>query len=176
MKTIIGWQITRDLSTKTIRVSQLAYIKDLLKEENLTNCNASTIPMKAGSFIEMNELDDYDKTDLRNYQRLIRKLIYLACRTRPNIIFIVGKLSKHNADFRKSHLQAVKRVIRYLKSMIHLELIYRQGPDGSSLILPASYDLIRYGDNNFVKDPEDRKSVMRYYFFLNKAIVLWSSK
>lgn len=48
VKTIIGWQISRDLSTRTIRVSQSAYIRDLLEEENLTNCNAPTIPMKAG--------------------------------------------------------------------------------------------------------------------------------
>lgn len=58
VKIIIKWQIIRDLFTRTIRVSQLAYIKDLLKEKNLTNYNALTIPMKAGLFIKMNELDD----------------------------------------------------------------------------------------------------------------------
>lgn len=78
MKAIIRWHITRDLSTKTIRVSQLAYIKDLLKEENLTNCNVPTILIKAGSFIEMNEPDNYDEANLGDYQRLIEKLMYLA--------------------------------------------------------------------------------------------------
>lgn len=52
----------------------------------------------------MNELDDYNKTNLGDYQRLIKKLIYFAYKTRPNIEFIVEKLSKHNADPKKSHL------------------------------------------------------------------------
>lgn len=176
MKIIIRWQITRDLSTRTIRVSQLAYIRDLLEEENLTNCNAPIILMKAGSFIKINEPDDYDKADLGDYQRLIGKLMYLAYKTRPNIAFIVGRLSKHNADPRKSHLRAAKRVVRYLKDTIHLKLVYRQRPDRSSLILPAPYGLIRYGNSNFAEDPEDRKSVMGYCFFLNGAVVSWSSK
>ena len=124
VKTIIGWQITRNLSTRTIRVSQLAYIRDLLEEENLTNCNAPTIPMKAGSFIEMNEPDDYDEANLGDYQRLIGKLMYLACRTRPDIAFVVGRLSKHNADPWKGHLRAAKRIVRYFKGTIHLELVY----------------------------------------------------
>ena len=176
VKTIIGWQITRNLSTRTIRVSQSAYIRDLLEEENLTNCNAPTIPMKAGSFIEMNEPDDYDEADSGDYQRLIRKLIYFACRTRPDIAFVVGRLSKHNADPRKGHLRAAKRVVRYLKGTIHLELAYGQRPDGSSPIIPAPYGLIGYGDSNFAGDREDRKSVMGYCFFLNRAVVSWSSK
>lgn len=58
--TIIGWQVTRDLDTRILRICQLAYIKDLLKEENLTDCNASTIPIKAGSAIEMNKPDNYN--------------------------------------------------------------------------------------------------------------------
>ena len=59
---------------------------------------------------------------------------------------------------------------------IHLELVYGQRPDGSSPILPAPYGLIGYGDSNFAGDPEDRKSVMGYCFFLNGAVVSWSSK
>lgn len=108
VKTIIGWQVTRDLSTRTLRICQSAYIRDLLKKENLTDCNAPTIPMKAGSTIEMNEPDDYDEADLMKYQRLIGKLIYLACGTRPDIAFAVGRLGKHNADPHKRHLRAAK--------------------------------------------------------------------
>ena len=75
VKIIIGWQITRDLFIKTIRVSSSPYIRDLLKEENFTNCNALTTLMKASSFIKINKSDDYDKANLGDYQRLIEKLI-----------------------------------------------------------------------------------------------------
>ena len=36
---------------------------------------------------------------------------------------------------------------------------------------PSPYGLVGYVDSNFAGDPEDRKSVMSYCFFLNRAIV-----
>ena len=168
--------MTRDLSTRTLRICHLAYIRDLLKEEKLTDYNAPTIPMKARSAIEMNKPNDYNEADLATYQQLIGKLIYLVCGTRPDIAFAVGRLGKHNADPCKGHLRAAKRVVCYLKGMMHLELIYGQRLDGSSPTSPTPYGLVEYGDSNFARDPEDRKSVMEYCFFLNGAVVSWSSK
>lgn len=165
-----------DLATKTLRISQSSYIRDFFEERNLTNCNSPTILMKAGSFIEIDEPDSYEKADLGVYQRLIGKLMYLTCGIRPDIAFAVGRLSKHNADPRKGHLRAAKRVVRYLKGKIQLELVYGQRPDGCSPIDPAPYGLVRYGDSNFAGDSEDRKSIMGYCFFLNGAVVSWSSK
>lgn len=104
VKTIINWQINRDLTIKTIKVSQSAYIRDLLKEENLTNYNTLTIPIKTDSIIEMIRPDNNKEADLREYQSLIGKLIYLAYGTRLDIAFTMGRLRKYNADPRKGHL------------------------------------------------------------------------
>ncbi len=111
VKTIIGWQISRDNALGTMKINQSAFIRDLVIEERLTECNANVIPMKTGSTIEMSEPEDYREVDLRTYQRLIGKLIYLACGTRPDIAFVVGQLSRHNANPRKGHLRAAKRVV-----------------------------------------------------------------
>lgn len=89
---------------KIIRVSQLVYIKDLLKEVNLTNCNAPIILIKAGLFMKINRLDDYNKANLRDYQQWIGKFISFACKMGPNITFVVRKLNKHNANPRKDYL------------------------------------------------------------------------
>ncbi len=67
--------------------------------------------MKAGSSIKMEDLEDYEKTDLLIYQQLIDKLMYLAYNTRPDIAFAVELLSKHNADPRKGHFRVAKRVV-----------------------------------------------------------------
>lgn len=176
VKTIIGWQVKRDLATKTLRISQSAYIKDLLEEEKLIDCNTPIIPMKAGSVIEMSEPDDYNKANLMMYQRLISKLMYFTCGTRPDIAFVVGRLSKHNADPQKGYLKAARQLVCYLKRMMHLEFVYKQRPDKSSPIFLVPYRLIRYGDSNFAQDSEDKKSMIGYYFFLNGAVVSWSSK
>lgn len=69
-----------------------------------------------------------------------------------------------------------KRVVWYLKKTIEIDLTF--GPKSAeqpsrNLLL---YGLVGYTDSNFTGDPKDRKSVMGYYFFLNGAMVSWSSK
>lgn len=176
VKTIIGWQITRNPATQTMKIDQSAFIRDLVTEENFSDCNADVVPMKSGSAIDMTDVDDYEEQDLHTYQRLIGKLMYLACGTRPDIAFAVGQLSKHNADPRKGHLRAAKRVVRYLKGTINLGLVFGRRPNGQPAREPPPYVLIGYADSNFAGDPEDRKSVMGYCFILNGAVVPWSSK
>ena len=168
VKTIIGWQITRDLIAQTIKINQSAFIQDLVIEENLFDCNANVVPMKIKSAINMSDVDVYKEEDLHTYQQLIGKLMYLACGTRPDIAFAIGQLSKHNADPRKGHFQATKRVVQYLKNTMNLELVYSQTIVKDSLL----YSLIGYANNNFAEDPEDYKLVMGYCFFLNGAVVL----
>lgn len=89
-KIIIGWQVTRDIEKGTLKIEQSACIRDLLEEEDPTDCKSVNIPMKAGSTIDMGEPNDYEKADLKSYQRLIGKLMYLLCGTRTDIAFAVG--------------------------------------------------------------------------------------
>lgn len=108
-KTIIGWQVTRNVERDTMKIVQSAYIRDLLEEEDLGDCKSVNIPMKAGS--DLAEPDDYEEADLKSYQRLIGKLMYLSCATRPDIAFVVSQLSTHNADPRAGYMRAAKSVV-----------------------------------------------------------------
>lgn len=45
--------------------------------------------MKAGSSIEMTDPEDYKEANHRTYQRLVGKLMYFSCGTRPDIAFLV---------------------------------------------------------------------------------------
>lgn len=72
-------------------------------------------------------------------------------------------------------MKVAKKVIRYLKGIIHLGLVYRsqlkdEGEIKASTIL-SPFRLIRYRDSSYTRDPKDRKSVMKYYYFINRAIV-----
>lgn len=111
--------------------------------------------MKAGLSIKMMDLEGYKEADLCIYQRLIGKLMYLACDTKPDIIFAVGQLSKHNANSRKKHLQIAKRVVRYLKDTIDISLILGQKIVNCLPKKPSPYSLVSYADNNFAEDPKD---------------------
>ena len=73
-------------------------------QKELNKCNANVNIMKTGSSIEMIDLKDYKKAYPHIYQRLVRKLIYFLCRIRSDITFIIGQLSRHNADPCKKYL------------------------------------------------------------------------
>lgn len=64
VKTIIPWQIDRDTAAGTIRIHRSAFIRDLVIEKELNDCNANVIQMKAGSSIKMTDAEDYEAADL----------------------------------------------------------------------------------------------------------------
>ena len=120
VKTIIGWEIIRDLIAGILKIDQKGYIQDLLKAKGITSCHPTILPVKAGSTLLLDQAGDHQQANLIAYQRLIGKIMYLSCGTRPNIAFVVGQLSRHNSDPRVGHLRIAKQVPRYLKGTITL--------------------------------------------------------
>lgn len=127
--------------------------------------------MKASNVIEINEVDDYNKTDLKAYHHLIGKLIYLSCSTRTDIAFAFRQLSKRNVNPWIGHLRVAKQVVQYLKSTIHLRITY----EVSNIDL-RSYKLVEYVNSNYASDLKDRKSVMGHYFFFDHIVISWCNK
>lgn len=68
VKTIIEWQIIRDLIMQTMKIDQFAVIQDLVIEEDLDNCNANIVSMKVGSFIDISNMDIYEEKNLYTFQ------------------------------------------------------------------------------------------------------------
>ena len=125
----------------------------------MTNCNFVNIPMKVGYFIDMQKPKDYKKAEIKLYQQLIDKLIYLLCGIKPDIFFAVRQLSKHNTDPQIGYLKLAKKVEHYLKNTIHLGLIYgghlKDEEETKILIISFSFGLIRYGDGSYAGDSEN---------------------
>ena len=55
----------------------------------MLSCNAAILLMKAGLYIEGEETIDNDQANLKTYQYLVGKLMYLVCNIRLNILFVV---------------------------------------------------------------------------------------
>ncbi len=153
VRTIIGWQFTRDRTARTLKINQSSFTQDLIESENITDCNSVSIPMKACCFIEMSEPGDYEKVDIKPYQRLIGKLMYLSCGTRSDIAFVVGQLSKYNLDTKDGRMKAVKKVVRYLKGEMHLGLVHGSQPQSKTPTAPSPFGIIGYGDSSYAGDP-----------------------
>jgi hypothetical protein len=63
------------------------------------------------------------------FRSLLGMLIYML-RSRPDIAFSVNRLATRSTNATERDLEAIKRVVSYLRSTSHLELVYRtQNPD-----------------------------------------------
>ena len=70
-------------------------------------------------------------------------------------------------DPREPHLQALKRILRYVKGTLHSGLLLRPS---------SSADLVVYTDADWAGCPDTRKSTSGYAVFLGDSLISWSSK
>ena len=106
-----------------MKIDQKGYIRDLLESEGISSCYPTILPVKAGSTLTLNQVDNHTPADMIAYQQLVGKLIYSACRTRPDIAFVVGQLSRHNSDPQMDHMRIAKQTLRYLKGICTLGIV-----------------------------------------------------
>jgi hypothetical protein len=72
--------------------------------------------------------DDKNLEDVTMYQKMVGSLIYLTL-TRPDIAYSIGMVSRYMSNPKKSHLDAVKRILRYVKGTINFGILYKMIKD-----------------------------------------------
>lgn len=87
--------------------------------------------------------------------------------TRPDLMFVVCLLSRYMANPTDLHMQAAKRVLRYLKGTVDMGVFYKRG---------GVEGLLAYTDSDYAGDVDDRKSTSGYVFLLGGGAVSWSSR
>ena len=68
---------------------------------------------------------------------------------------------------KESHLNAIKKIFKYLSGSLHLGLRHPRNP---------SFDLISYSDADFTDSLLDRKSTFETCQILGQCLVFWFSK
>eukprot|EP00253_Pinus_taeda_P013917 PITA_13917 len=87
--------------------------------------------------------------------------------TRPDIMHAVGIVGRFQANPKETHLQAVKRIFKYI-----------QGTQNYGLWYPRDTDLTfhAYTDADWAGSVDDRKSTSGGAFFMGSRLVSWFSK
>jgi hypothetical protein len=75
-------------------------------------CKPISIPIDSKN--KLNTEDGEPLEDINQFQRLLRKLIYLMV-TRPDISFSISQISRSMHSPRILHLDVINRILRYLK-------------------------------------------------------------
>ncbi|KAM3369468.1 hypothetical protein ACQJBY_017392 [Aegilops geniculata] len=122
LRYFLGIEVLR--GPKGIFMTQRKYILDLLKETGMYGSKPATTPIEQNHKLS-SELGN--PVNRERYQRLVGKLIYLS-HTRPDIAFAVSIVSQFMHNPRTAHLDAVNRILRYLKGCPGKGLLYtKQG-------------------------------------------------
>ncbi|XP_062085779.1 secreted RxLR effector protein 161-like [Humulus lupulus] len=100
------------------------------------------------------------------YRQLIGSLIYLTL-TRPDILYAVGVASRYMHHPKKPHLEAVRRMLRYVKDTINYGLVYKKGDE---------VKIVGYCDTDYAGDYDTRRSSTGYVFKLGSGAVSWCNK
>ena len=130
----------------------------------MENCNPIMTPMGSTTSLDLDE--DGEPVDQKMYRSMIGSLLYLAA-SRPDIQFSICLCARFQASPRASHLQAVKRIFRYLHGTQSF---------GIWLSASSSISLRLFSDADFGGCRIDRKSTSGTCLFLGDSLVLWSSK
>ncbi|KAG9442558.1 hypothetical protein H6P81_018412 [Aristolochia fimbriata] len=104
--------------------------------------------------------------DQHLHRSMIGSLLYLTT-SRPDLCFSVGVCARYQANPKESHLQAVKRILRYVHGTTQLGIFY----SNSSTVALAGYS-----DADWAGNSDDRKSTSGGCFYLGTNLVAWYSK
>nr|GEZ94362.1 retrovirus-related Pol polyprotein from transposon TNT 1-94 [Tanacetum cinerariifolium] len=136
----------------------------ILKKFGMDLCNSVDTPMV--DRIKLDEDLSGTPVDQTRFRSMVGSLMYLTA-SRPDLVFAVCMCARYQAKPTKKHLEALKRVFRYLKGTINWGLWY---------LKYTTMALMVYADADHVGCQDTRRSTSRSAQFLGDKLVSWSFK
>lgn len=149
-----------------VKMSQAKYVEKILERFDMQDCKPRSTPCEQ----KLAYTDGADMmTDVRKYREAVGSLIYLTVCTRPDLSFVVSKLSQYFAEPTDEQWLTVKHVLRYLKGTLEKDLCYRKCDD--------ALGIQAFSDADWAAD-HDRRSTTGYCVSLTKngPLVSWKTK
>jgi len=129
----------------------------------MQTCNSAYTPMSKASKLSKDERGQ--TVDQKLYRSMIGSLLYLTT-SRPDLCHSVYVCS-YQANPKVSHLNVVKRIIKYVKGKIEYGLSYTNH---------TNENLVGYCDADWSGCIDDRRNTSGGCFFLRNNPIAWHSK
>lgn len=129
----LGIEFTFD-SEGSISMNQSKYCERILEKFHMKDCNPKTIPCD----LSISKLISHNSTDLADtklYREIVGSLIYVMTGTRPDLSYVVTKLSQFMSKPTKAHLGLAKHVLKYIKGTLNYCLKFKRSDDELKLRL-----------------------------------------
>ena len=169
---ILGMKIVRNHATRTISLSQPGYTKLILNDFCMSDCNPSSTLMDEGTklSVSMSPQTSEEKLHMKAvpYCKLVGKLLYLAVATCPDIAYVVSVLCRFIDNPGEAHWNAAKHILRYLKGLIDILLIY------SGSLSPDLFTT--FSDTDLGGNPDNSHSTGGFAICIGGGAVQWGSR
>ncbi|CAI7776471.1 unnamed protein product [Closterium sp. NIES-53] len=163
----LGLRITRDRAQRTITLTQSHMVQQFLQRFGFTYSSPQSTPLPTGHSLSAPPSDEFVEPN-GPYPELMGCLMYLMTCTRPDLAYPLSILARYLAPgrHRKEHMDAAKRVLRYLCSTSGMGLVL----GGRSRVV-----LTGHADASWVDDLATQRSSQGYTFRLGSGSVSWRS-
>ncbi|GKA87333.1 zinc finger, CCHC-type containing protein [Tanacetum coccineum] len=158
---ILSIKIKRE--NKGIVITQSHYIEKILKKFNREDCSPVNTSMDPVEKLKPNTGKPVDQLE---YSIAIGCLMYAMTSTRPDIAYVVGRLSRFTSNPSRQHWKAITRVFKYLRGNKDYGLSYVGYPS----VLEG------YSDASWINHVEDSSSTSGWVFLLGGGAISWASK
>ena len=118
LKHFLGFEINQ--VKEGLFLCQQKYTRDLLQKFGMVDCKPISTPMETNIKLRADEGEFLKNSTM--YRKIVGSLIYLTL-TQPDISYAVGLVSRFMQEPRKPHLEAIRRILRYVKGTTDCGLV-----------------------------------------------------
>ncbi|CAI7859004.1 unnamed protein product [Closterium sp. NIES-54] len=167
LRSYLGLRITRDRAQRTITLTQSHMAQQVLQRFGFTYSSQQSTPLPTGHSLSAPPSDESVEPS-GPYPELVGCLMYLMTCTRPDLAYPLSLLARYVAPgrHRKVHLDAAKRVLRYLCSTSGMGLVL----GGRARVVLTGHAKASWVDNLAIQ-----RSSQGYTFSLGSGSVYWWS-
>ena len=126
-------------------------IHDLFQRFDMSACNSARTPMVSDFAAPPRTPTDSGAWLAFDYPSLIGSLLWIARMTRPDILFAVITLSAFMKTFTNLHIDAAKRILRYLKGTLSYGHLYTSISSDPSTVSVASMSDADWGGDTITR-------------------------
>ena len=168
-KYVIGVRVVK--TPNSIKLLQDRYIEDLQALHNPGDRATNTPAAPSHKLCIAGIYGEAPSPPLKvpkSYRSLVGGLMYTLI-TRPDVAAAVSMCARYLANPTEAHMEAARRVLRYLYHTRRMPLVYNKF-DITHL------RVVVYADSSWADDADTRRSRYGYALYVGKALICWRSK
>lgn len=144
---------------KGISLNQRKYALEILKDTGFLGSKLVKVPI--GQNLKLSKYEEKLLLELNQYRRLIGRLLYLTL-TRPDITYVVHRLSQFLDQPREPYMIVVNRILQFVKTSPSMGILFT---------INSNLQIKSFCDADWIGCPDTRRSLTSYSVFLGDSLV-----